>query len=253
MSGIVTEKEYEIQYYEIDYKKRLLMTSLMQYLGDIATRQSEDLGVGINYLNEHGIAWVLYKWNIHLDKHPLYGEKIKISTKPHSFKKFYAYRTFQITNNNKEVIGWANSVWFLIDVNKRKAIRVKEDMYKAYGIDDNKNNVLDIKKISLPSNIDIEKSFQVRYSDIDTNRHVNNVKYLEWAIETIPFHIFTNYVLKDINIIYEKETTYGEVITVLTEAKNEEDMKIFIHKIIDKKGTQLALLQTNWEREEGSC
>lgn len=249
MSGIVTEKEYEIQYYEIDYEGRLLMTNLIQYLGDIATKQSEDLGVGMEYLRKQGVAWVLYKWKIHLNKYPLYGDKIKISTKAHSFKKFYAYRTFEIMDANNNVIGCANSVWFLIDINKRKAIRIKENMYSAYGIDENKNDGLNIEKIIAPNSISVQKSFQVRYSDIDTNRHVNNVKYLEWAIETIPFEIFTNYILKDINIIYEKETTYGETITVLTEIKKEEHSNIFTHKVMDKEDTQLALLQTTWEKE----
>lgn len=44
------EQEYRIHYYEIDYKKRALITSLMNYFDDVATCQSEKLGVGIDYL-----------------------------------------------------------------------------------------------------------------------------------------------------------------------------------------------------------
>lgn len=249
MTEMVTEKEYDIQYYEIDYKRRLLITSLMNYLGDIATRQSEELGVGIDYLRDQGIAWVLYKWSIDIDRYPVYGEKIKVRTKPYSFKKFYAYRIFEILDLNGNIIARANSVWFLIDIEKRKAIRVTEDMYKAYGISKEKSDVLDIKKLKCPEKIHSEKSFNVRYSDIDTNRHVNNVKYVDWAIETVPLDVVTNYSIKGINITYQKETTYGAVVKVFTEIREEENRYICLHKIVDENDIELTVLETNWERE----
>lgn len=250
MFDIVTEKEYEIQYYEIDYKRKLLMTSLMQYLSDVATRQSESLGIGLDYLKEHGIAWVIYKWNIHMFRHPVYGEKIRIRTKPYSFRKFYAYRTFEIVDCNDNVIGYAKSIWFLIDIEKRRAIRINEEMYMAYGINKDKNDKLDIEKIDAPVNIDSEKSFDVRYSDIDTNTHVNNVKYLEWAIETIPLNIIMNYTLEDINITYEKEATYGDSIKVFTEIDNKDNFCVCMHKVVNKENKELALLKTQWIKGE---
>lgn len=253
MGELITEKEYEIQYYEIDYKGRLLIASLMNYLGDIATRQSEEIGIGIDYLKEHGIAWVLYKWSIDMERYPSYGEKIKIRTKPYSFRKFYAYRIFEIIDSNENVIGTANSVWFLIDIKKRKAIRIPENMYKAYGMDKDKNDILDIKKIKPPEKINNEKIFDVRYSDIDTNKHVNNVKYLEWAIETVPLEVVVNYTVQRINITYEKETTYGHTIKVLTEIKDEDGNLICVHKIIDKEDRELALLETQWVKKDECC
>lgn len=249
MEPVVAEKEYEIQYYEIDYNRKLLITSLMNYLGDIATRQSEDLGIGINYLREHGIAWVLYKWNINIYRYPLYGEKIKVRTKPYSFRKFYAYRIFEILDSSGGIIARANSMWFLIDMEKRKAIRITDDMYKAYGINKDKNDVLDIKKIKSPEKICSEKTFDVRYSDIDTNRHVNNVKYVEWAIETLPLDIVINYSIKSINITYQKETTYGSTVRVFTELKEKDGEYVCLHKIVSQDGMELTLLETTWEKE----
>jgi len=44
---VVTDRNYNIHYYEIDIHKRVLITSIMDYLGDMAMYQSESLGVGI--------------------------------------------------------------------------------------------------------------------------------------------------------------------------------------------------------------
>lgn len=248
MEEVVTEREYEIQYYEIDYKKRLLITSLMNYLQDIAVRQSEDIGVGIEYLAQHGIAWVLHKWHIDMYRYPVYGEKIKILTKPYSFKKFYACRIFQIVDLNGHIIGKAKSIWFLIDIEKRRAIRVTEEMYNAYRIPKDKNDILTIEKISEPREIHGEKAFQVRYSDIDTNRHVNNVKYVEWALEAVPLDIVNNYVITSINTVYEKETTYGEIVKVQVEIKKDGDNISCFHKVVNGEDKELCLVQTLWKK-----
>lgn len=38
-------------------------------------------------------------------------------------------------------------------------------------------------KIQHPSEINIEKLFEIRYDDIDVNKHANNCNYVIWAFE----------------------------------------------------------------------
>jgi medium-chain acyl-[acyl-carrier-protein] hydrolase len=249
MPGFTYEKEYEIHYYEVDYKKRALITSIVDFLGDIATKQSAELGVGIDYLIENKIAWVLYKWNVDMYKYPTYGEKIKIKTCPYSMRKFYAYRTFEIFNTEGELMGKAESIWFLINVEKRRPVRISKDIYKFYGVDFEDESVLEIEDIAKPSNLNNEKTFNVRYSDIDTNQHVNNSKYIAWAIETVPMEIVLNYTLKNVKVTYEKETTYGETVRVFTEVINEDNLVVCLHKITGEEGKELTLLKTVWEKQ----
>jgi medium-chain acyl-[acyl-carrier-protein] hydrolase len=246
VSGYRYEKEYEIHYYEIDIKRRALITSLVDFLGDIATIHSEELGIGIDYLKEHNLGWVLYKWNIDMYTYPTYGEKITLRTWPYSMRKFYAYRQFEILNSRGEIIGKADSIWFLINTERRRPIRISEDICKAYGLPYNDDRSIEIEDIEKPENIQSEKVFHVRYSDIDTNKHVNNAKYIAWAIETVPMDIVLNYTLKNIKVIYEKETTYGETIKVFTEVVYKEEEAICTHKIEDEQGKELTLLKTSW-------
>ncbi|MCM0649202.1 thioesterase [Clostridium swellfunianum] len=248
MPGFIYEKEYEIHYYEVDNRGRALITSIVDFLGDIATKQSEELGIGIDYLKENKLAWVLYKWNIDMYKYPVYGDIIKIKTCPYSMRKFYAYRAFEIFNSQGELLGKAESVWFLINLERRRPARIGQDIYKFYGLDVDDESILEIGDIEKLQNVNSEKMFNVRYSDIDTNQHVNNAKYIAWAIETVPMGIVINYTLKNIKVTYEKETTYGETITVFTETKVNDNQTTCIHKIIDKEGKELTLLKTIWEK-----
>lgn len=248
--SLITSKEFEVNYYEIDYKKRALITTLMNYFEDVSIKQSEDLNVGLHYLSEKKLGWVLYKWDIKIERYPNFGEKIIARTMPLSSRKFYAYRKFDILDEQGNTIVTADSIWFLIDMEKRKAIRITDEMKEAYELEDTKTDPFDIKKIIKSENTDFEKLFNVRYSDIDTNRHVNNVKYADWAIETVPIDTILACTLKKINITYEREAKYGNMIKVMTElTTNGEKNIVCIHKIIDHEGNVLSLLETYWEKD----
>lgn len=248
MDRVITEREYSVHYYEIDMKKRCLITSIMNYFQDIALIQSEDQGIGIDYLlKEKSLAWVLYKWDIKVDRYPLYKEKVKVRTWAYSLVKFYAYRKFEVIDENGEVIITADTIWLLVNINTKKPVRIIKEVFDGYGVELDCTDKLDMGKIQAPSKIDSQIEFIVRYSDIDTNRHVNNVKYADWCIETVPLDIVLNYTLKRTRIIYKKETKYGEKIKVLTEILHEQDKIICLHKIVDKDDKELCSAETTWE------
>ncbi|QAT41526.1 acyl-ACP thioesterase domain-containing protein [Clostridium sp. JN-9] len=247
MSGKVTTKEYEIHYYEIDYKKRLLLTSLMNFFNDIVNHQSEDFNVGIDYMAERKKTWVLYKWSINIKRYPLLEEIIRIKTVPSSFNKFFGYRKYEVYDSKDDLIMTADSVWFLIDIEKRKPIRISDDMYLAYGISKDDNADVKIKKIKSPEQTQYEKTFNVRYSDIDTNKHVNNVNYVAWALETVPKEIVLDHSLNNIIVTYEKETTYGDIVKSKVQVIDNQDGTILCkHKIEGNNGTELTIMETNW-------
>ena len=243
---VVTHRNYNIHYYEVDIHKRAYIISVMNYLGDMAMYQSEALGVGIEYLKENKMAWVLYKWDITMESYPLLNETIKVETFAYSFKKIFAYRKYNIIDAGGNRIGYADSVWILINLDRKRPMRITKDIYAAYGIDDSNNIPIDIENILSMNEVNSEKNFEVRYSDIDTNMHVNNVKYAVWALETVPKDIVLNYELKNIKVTYEKETTYGETIKVSTEVIRAENKIVCRHKIINEEGTELTLLESTW-------
>ncbi|MFU0824498.1 acyl-[acyl-carrier-protein] thioesterase [Clostridium sp.] len=247
MSRVITEKEYEIHYYEADYRKQALMTSLIDYFNDVATFQSEGLGIGIDYMKEKNMTWILYKWDINVKEYPKYGEKVIVRTEPCAVKKFYAYRKFYIFNMKKEVIATASSVWLLIDIREKRPLRVTAGLIKAYGLDDDNHEILKIDKIIKLDKEESSLEFKVRYSDIDTNGHVNNEKYAAWLIESVPIDIVSNRTLANMKITYKKETKYGENINVITASKQVEDKIVFSHRILNENGDEITLGETTWK------
>lgn len=252
MDRLVAERKYKVHNYEADGNGRIMISSLMNYLEDIAIEQANEFGSGIEYLKQNNIAWVVYRWNVKINKYAKVGETLKVRTWPHTYRKFYAYRKHEIVNSDGEVIVAADSIWFMIDISKRRPCKISAEIVKMFGLKEGDKEEIIFEKLSAPLNNDVQKNFQVRYSDIDMNNHVNNVKYISWALETVPINIIKKLPLKELSISYEKETKYGEIVTVNSEVTENEERFVVSSSLVNESGDKLTLVKTEWDKSEGS-
>ncbi|MGV3026639.1 acyl-[acyl-carrier-protein] thioesterase [Clostridium thermobutyricum] len=243
-------KDYEVLYRDVDYKLRCKIASLVYFLCDVGNAHAESVGDTINYQLEHGAGWVFYKYDIKIHKYPNYRDKLSVVTIPAGFKKFYALRDYLIKNQDGEVLVEATALFFLINIERRRPMRILPEHYKMYGEDGDLEKAKEMEKIEKMEEEQFSKEFQIRYSDIDSNTHVNNVKYVEWALESVPKDIIKEFDLKRIKIVFEKEVSYGNSIHVGVQVKEEEDgTKKTLHKIYNKEGVELTLLEFQWEKK----
>lgn len=247
--GIKYEKEYEINYYQVDPKLNCSVEAIVNLLADVGTAQSQSLGVGMDYCSQNNRTWVFYQYDIKIHKYPKCYDKLKVITEPIGFKKFYTSREYKIYNTkNNDLMVEGEAIFFLIDLNKRRAIRIPEDEYKAYGINSDNNKDVIVERLDKLREISYSKEFKVRYSDIDFNMHVNNTKYIEWALEALPIDFIIKHHLTRLRVTFEKECTYGVDIVTSVEVREELDnCKVTYHTISTKEGKQLSTLICYWD------
>ncbi len=248
MQPLITEKEYEIHYHETDFRRKVWIYRLMNYFDDIVLEQSNLIGFGLDFFEKNSLIWVLLNWDIKIIKLPSYQDKVLVRTFPYSMKKCYGYRKYEIRNSIGENIVTADTAWIFLDRNTMRPLRVPENICTAYGIVKDEGESLAMDKINSPDRDDMEKDFFVRYSDIDGNQHVNNVSYVEWALETVPMDLLLNYDPLNIKISYKKESKYGDAVRSISEININGSSADCRHKITDKNGVDLCLLQTIWEK-----
>lgn len=61
--------------------------------------------------------------------------------------------------------------------------------------------------------------FRVHTGDLDSNRHVNNTRYVQWALDTLPAHFTDTMQVHRIRVDYKKETTLGQKILSLADTR----------------------------------
>ena len=87
-----------IRYSELDETGHLRLESLLDYFQDCSTFHSEDIGLGVDYLREQHLVWVLSSWQIVVERYPGLGESVVIGTVPYEIKGFIGFRNFLMTD-----------------------------------------------------------------------------------------------------------------------------------------------------------
>ena len=178
--------ESRIRYSEVDQNQELSVTGIINYLQDCSTFQSEDLNLGITYLQEHHRAWWLSSWQIVIERYPRLGEEIIVSTWPYDFKGFYGMRNFALRNEAGELLAWANSLWVYVNLDTGRPARVDAEELSGYVLEPRLDMKYEDRKVAVPAGGRQMESFEVKKHHLDTNHHVNNGQYIRMAEEYLP-------------------------------------------------------------------
>lgn len=176
-----------VRFSETDTERKLSITGLMNYLQDCSIFHSEDLGAGFSYLDKKKRAWLLSAWNVEVVRRPEVAEEITIATWPYDFKGIYGLRNFAILDRGGNYLVKADSCWFLTDSETGKPVRPTEEDILPYKAKEPKIDMEYLpRKIKLPDEMNEAGKISVMRHHLDTNRHVNNVKYVDMACEVLP-------------------------------------------------------------------
>ncbi len=203
--------ETRIRYSETDETGRLSLDAIINYLQDCTNFESEDLGVGIEFLSKNNLTWILSSWQIVIRKYPQFGSKIKVGTQAYGYEKMLGYRNYLITGEDGGEIVIANSNWALIDTKKKRPTIVQPQLGDVYG----KHSPLDMdyapRKIKLPENGAEGDAFIVREYHLDTNHHVNNGQYVRMAMFALNGGVRAK--PKELRVEYKRQAVLGDRIT----------------------------------------
>lgn len=168
-----------VRYSEIDENAEMSITSLLNYLQDCSCFHSEELGIGVEWLNKHQLAWLLLLSDVHIYRMPRYGEEIRISTGVYSLKSFLASREFSVETLDGEPLVVADTQWACYDLANEKIISSPEEA-KSYLASDERFDMPKLRrKIKLPAALTHAGSLRISSQELDTNHHVNNAQYIK--------------------------------------------------------------------------
>ena len=239
-------EEFKVPYYDTNIDGFATAQSLLAYMGEVATLHSDDVGLNIENLRKNNYGWMLNRWKVRINDYPAARDSVYVKTWASNFRKFYANREFSILDKHENELVSASSVWIFLDMIKKRPLRVTEDIINLYGV---KGNMLfeEFYDFNIPFKTERGLDFRVRKSDIDYNNHVNNVKYFQWMLESIPNCIDDEYLLKEFEIYYKKEVGLGSLINSSYSEINNKDRVILHHKIEEDSQIR-AFGRTIWEK-----
>ena len=234
---IALEEKVKIRYSDLDFNKNLKPSSLLNFFQDIAVDNADMLGFGAEALSAQKMDWFLLKYRIEFNEYPVDLMDLTLRTEPRGCHRLFAYRNFAVIADNKPIVR-ASSLWSLVNYETKSLVNIESAIQSPYLKKfEAEEQDLSFGKIPPLSKADYQKEFEVRYNDIDGNRHANNGIYIIWALEPLSYGFRKQHKLKNIDIVFKKEIKYGEKLIskvqftdknqtthVLTNAKTLEDI-----------------------------
>lgn len=235
-------KELNISTYSVDADGNIRVPMLCYYMQDIASEHADELEIGFHHLMQHNWIWVLTALRLKVIQYPQWNTRLNLSTWPTHKERFYYYRDFQFTNHEGENLAIGSTQWIVIDLNTRRPIRSELPFEHAF---DYGEPVFEdkFKKIKLPDIEADNQSYQVHYLDLDINKHVNNVRYVEWIIQSLSSEYLERNQLNELQIYFLNEAQMNQHILI----RNFEDNATRFHTMIrEEDNKEIIRARTMW-------
>jgi len=234
----IYEKEFEVQLKDIDKNNKMRLSSYLNFMQEIGALHSEEFGYGLNNEPITHKAWIVISWKLDIFKRPHWDEKILVRSWIGKIDKIYHYRDYEILDSSGEVIAKAIAKWVMVDTITKKIQKLDEEHTKKFPIVEVEGFENEIGKIN--SKVDIDKlntiyEYKVEKRDVDTNNHMNNIIYLDLALEGLEDSFIQN--ISHIEIHYKTECKYGEEILFVKDENNVYE----VDKNKEKLHTQIIL------------
>lgn len=204
--------KFHIESYVCDFKEKATLPIIGNFILQAATLHASERGFGYDEMSESNAAWVLSRLSIQMDEYPGYDQYLTVETWVEDVARFFTQRCFRFIDKEEKVIGYARSIWAAIDMQTRRPIDIhvwRPDL-KNY-IETEKECPIDkLAKIIPVQNIEPAMGYSVRYSDIDINKHMNSIKYIEHVINIFDLDMFKNNRIHKFEIVYLAEGGFGD-------------------------------------------
>lgn len=246
---IIPYKEtFKIRSYEVDTLAKSTIANVANYMQEVAGNHAYDLGLSVETLIKKKLTWIVSRIKIEMERYPLWREKIDVETWPSGYNRLAATRDFLMFDKDREVIGKATSIWMAIDLTTRRPAAIEPIVGHLVPPED-KPRAMEVGR-SQPSFEDIDMlgsaAIVVRKSDCDMNGHANNVRYIDWAMESIPEDWEkTKKRCATLDIQFKAEVFSGDQLLAQTISTREEN--VLKHTLVrTSDSTEVCSVITYW-------
>lgn len=246
----VWEEDFKIHSYEIGASGFASPQSMCRFLQEAASNHAAALDFSAEEMSANQRMWVLSQLGVRMNVYPRWHETISIRTWPVSRGGMVkGFRDFELRNEIGEIIGYASTMWLLLNKETKRPLKLPNTLSDVVSPGIEMDLIAPIKESEFVTAPELVQEFQIRGSDIDWNMHVNNVCYLEWALEATPATFRLGHMVSELDISFLAEGKYGSAVLAKCYKLNDAE-HTHLHKIVEKDTDKtLATLRTRWKNK----
>lgn len=224
----IAEKEFTMEFYvsvnDANACQMLSMAKAVTAIIDISILHANRLGIGNPDMSSATFGWVLSRLSLEMAQWPAITESFTITTWITSWNRRFSERCYEFHDAEGRTIGFARSIWMIIDTSTRASIGLD-----TLSLDP---SLISARACPIPRQakhrpFEGEAEFKRRfgYADIDAYRHVNTVRYVEMILNCVPLEEMDRSLPRRFELSFLNEGKYGELAYI--RMRHEGDMREF--------------------------
>lgn len=234
---------FVIDAYLTDFRGKATLPMIGGFMLQCATKHAEERGFGYNQMKELNRAWVLSRMAIEIYEYPQNETVFVVHTWVADVNKLFTERYFAFFDENGRNLGYAKTIWASIDLETRRPTNVLElEGLSDYITKDAECLIDGLRKILPIKDEAVFDAFNVKYSDIDINKHLNSMKYIEHFVDVFTLDDYKESEISRFEINYIAEAVYGDNLEFV---KREEDANAYIVEM-KKEDRAVSSARVTW-------
>ena len=224
----VYSQDWEINFTQCTPNGFLKYTDLCNMLQLTAGAHAELGGISFTDMQAFNQAWVLSRMRVEITALPRWRDVVTVKTWIISLENSRSVRALELYVGRKKIIG-CETFWAVFNTQLRRpeALALPDDHFEKFPARFATHER--VKKVTFPDKMEIANKHKVVLSDLDIVNHVNNVKYLEWCLDTMEPQLILNQKIKSFDLNFMKELVLEDEVTILKSA-DQHSMTFSISK-----------------------
>lgn len=212
----IERKQVVVESFNTDFRRCLNYETLGKDLLNCAEQHANKRGFGVDDITPKNHAWVLSRLTIEMQEMPRMFAKLEISTWVESLYRLFTNRNFEIKEIGGNVIGYARSIWAMIDRDTRQPIELEKLYFEKFHdhiLPDYPCPIQPQTRLRPLKDVTPCSEHYIVASDIDYNGHVNSIKYIQFLCDIFSLDYQRQHHLKRVEIAYINESVFGETLS----------------------------------------
>ena len=239
IDGIFTDT-LTLNSYEVDTFYSAQTAFYFRIMQEAAGAHAYYRNVSIPHLQQEGKTWVVTRTRMEILEHVRWPNTVQVHTWPQQPWKLYFPRVCQLYSGDQTKLFQSISHWVVMDTEKQRPVKPQtvSDRFGSVQTDEFVDPNLGRRVMFDIQDHETVLTYHpvIRYSDCDFNRHVNNVVYLEWMLDSLPFSFRDSHQAYEVDISYLAQTFRDDTVLVRTGLSRSDilrdDQVKLVHEIV---------------------
>lgn len=184
--------------------------AILEAMQETAGMHSCIFGLGRDEMARLGLGWVISRLKVEFERVPQVGERVIVETYPTPSRHLFFPRSHIFRDAQGNQLGAAHTLWLVMDLESRRMVKSDEVLAKIPENADMKP-ATGMPGAVRPLEGEIKRSAIVpQFTDLDSNAHVNNARYLDWCLNALGMEIMREKCVTGFEANYDAELRLGD-------------------------------------------